>query len=587
MEELDILLPRHTLEEALGPELAKQARLRWGEDCQFMPVSDGRRYLCTCGNVNALGEACGQCGRMSELLERAAVEQLSREAEQRLEEEAKEAARQEALRLQEARRQKRRKIRNICLLAAGAVAALALSVAGFFWVTRELTPADHYKKALAALERGQYAEAYSQFTLAGDYGDAKIYLERFYTPVLSLRSAHGNVVTLTQYAYDETGRLLREESQQMQMDADGNLMKVYEPQILTQRYDSDGNWILRTDWNGHKVCVYNDQGDVVSEEFYRNDGQHENTHTYTYVYDEQGRVLERLEVCSEHISVNYSYEYTEQYTYDDRGLITTKTIFSNYPAQMDSCYRADSQWRYNENGDPVEMVETTTETYMEKSNSVNTKTWEYDSEGRVVKTTDALEFVNDPESNRSTTVTYTYDSEGRLVRIYTTRDFAEDQRDGSDLETWEYNWEGKLVKHTLLMYYKDVQRQTYSGYQQTETYTYDLLGRKATYDMFWGQGEHSGWVTDTYTYGTGGRLETMEQVEGQMERGEKVTYQTHSISYYNENGLVEKMVYTPESDPTDKPTTNEYTYAYFYYPEGQEKPQQLNVEIISYPVLIK
>ena len=164
MEELDILLPRHTLEEALGPELAKQARLRWGEDCQFMPVSDGKRYSCSCGNVNALGEACGQCGRMPELLERAAVEQLSREAEQRLEEEAKEAARQEALRLQEARRQKQRKIRNICLWAAGAVAALALSVAGFFWVTRELTPADHYKKALAALERGQYAEAYSQFT---------------------------------------------------------------------------------------------------------------------------------------------------------------------------------------------------------------------------------------------------------------------------------------------------------------------------------------------------------------------------------------------------------------------------------------
>ena len=124
------------------------------------------------------------------------------------------------------------------------------------------------------------------------------------------------------------------------------------------------------------------------------------------------------------------------------------------------------------------------------------------------------------------------------------------------------------------MYYKDVQRQSYSGYQQTETYTYDLLGRKATYDKFWGQGEHSGWVTDTYTYGAGGRVETMEQVERQMERGEKVTYQTHSISYYNENGLVEKMVYTPESDPTDKSTTNEYTYAYFYYPEGQEKPRQ-------------
>ena len=56
----DILLPRHTLEEAVGPELAKQYRLRRGEDCVFMPVRSGHHYLCSCGQVNPEGADWGQ-----------------------------------------------------------------------------------------------------------------------------------------------------------------------------------------------------------------------------------------------------------------------------------------------------------------------------------------------------------------------------------------------------------------------------------------------------------------------------------------------------------------------------------------------
>ena len=96
--------------------------------------------------------------------------------------------------------------------------------------------------------------------------------------------------------------------------------------------------------------------------------------------------------------------------------------------------------------------------------------------------------------------------------------------------------------------------------------------------MFWGQGEHSGTVRETYTYGAGGRLETVEQEETQIERGKDITHQANSIYEYNENGLVERMVHTPESDPTDKPTTNEYTYAYFYYPEGHEMPETFSTD---------
>ena len=114
MEELDILLPRHTLEEALGPELARQYRIKRGEKHLYMPVTDGSRYLCSCGCVNSLGEPCKDCGSGPELLDRGVLDALSREAELRLQQEEEEAARQEAARLEAEKQKKRKKRLKIC-----------------------------------------------------------------------------------------------------------------------------------------------------------------------------------------------------------------------------------------------------------------------------------------------------------------------------------------------------------------------------------------------------------------------------------------------------------------------------------------
>ena len=567
VEQLDILLPRHTLEEALGEELAKQAHLRWGEDCRYMPVTDGQSYLCSCGTVNPMQDPCSNCGRWPELLERSVLESLRQDMTVRLEEEAREAQRQEQLRQQEAKHQKRRKIRKRYFWVMGGLTMLALVAVAFWVVTRVAIPAGHYRKALSALQEGDYQQAHRQFTLAGDYRDAEVYLERFATPLLSSRVYMENKLTQTTYTYDEAGRQLESVVQIFAQDADGNWLATAQEDVQVQRYDENGNVLVYADWNGHRVYVYNEQGDVVQEDAYSRSGQHESTQYFDYRYDEAGRVLQKSEICSEHLSVNNSYEYSEYFTYDPRGLVTVKVTEANFPAQMDNSYRATASWRYNEKGDPVEMREETVGTNSDRSDSVEKKVWTYDSEGRLLQSTDTLTFHNDPGRNMTTTVTNTYDRRGRLVQTETERRFPEDSRRNSTAtEQWEYNWEGKLAKEVSRLSYEEESMERYGGYTKTINYTYDLLGRQTGEEVVWEGPVENTRQEKTYTYGDDGMVDTA--TTEYTSQGKRST----NIAYYNENGLVARE----ENQLADPGAGHivEYTFAYFYYPEGTQKPQQ-------------
>lgn len=567
MEQLDILLPRHPLEEALGSELAKQARLRWGEQCRFMPVSDGQRYLCSCGCVNPLGEPCAQCGQMPELMDKAVLEGLRQEAAARLEEEAKEAARQEEARRQEEKRKKRRKIRTICLWAAGAAGALALAVAAFWGITRFAIPADHYHKALSALEKENYRLSHREFTLAGDYKDAKAYLARFATPLKSSKVYLGNTVTEMLYTYDETGRLLKSVQRILAKDADGNWLETEKPVEYVQRYDEQGNQLVQHNRYGHVVYVYNAQGDIVSAEIFGWDGQHETTKTYTFTYDAQGRKEKETEICAEHISVNYSYEQTRQYTYDDQGRVIREETQENYPAQMENSNHSVITWRYNEKGDPVEKVEQTEGVNTDDDDSIYTTTWRYDAQGRMVENVAVWEYLNDSSLNRIITENHTYDAKGRKIRSVHEVVFPQvPYNNSTDTHTWEYNKEGKLICEKSQLFYPDAGRQKQGGHTHTITYTYDLLGRMRESENVWEGPVETTRQLERYTYDAQGLVEMkeVEHVNGESRTG--------SISYYNANGLVQREEHFPEA-PSAKDVI-EYTYAYFYYPDGAPEPQQ-------------
>ena len=58
------------LEQSLGnPELARQYRIEFGQDSQYMPNNTGSLWLCTCGAINNAKElTCHVCGRDAQIL---------------------------------------------------------------------------------------------------------------------------------------------------------------------------------------------------------------------------------------------------------------------------------------------------------------------------------------------------------------------------------------------------------------------------------------------------------------------------------------------------------------------------------------
>lgn len=562
----DILLPRHTLEEALGSELAKQYRLLRGEKHIYMPVRSGHHYLCSCGAVNPEGAACEACGSRPELLDRAFLEQLRREAEVRLEQEAQEQARQEALRLEEEKRLRRKKRLRLAAVIGAAAAALALAVGGFWGITRIAIPAGHYSKALAALAEKDYQQAHRQFVLAGSYRDAEAYLARFYTPYVMTRSTVGDFTNQTEYEYDSGGRLLRTVERQLAPGADGEPVDTQEPVVYTRTYDENGNLLTYEDWYGRREYAYNEQGDVISEEAYQNDGQHDYSKTFLYTYDEKGRIAMAAEICSELITVNYSYEQTVWYTYDEKDRVISQVTEANYPAQGESCYRSTVTWRYDSEDRPVEKVEVLKGTYISSIDNRKVSTWTYDALGRELLYEYVVEYEDNSGLNMTQTRTASYDRRGNMTEQVTVYNFPSDsQRNVTARATWEYNWEGRLVKEAQVTVYTDATWQENQGFSRSCEYSYDLLGRRVGIEQAWDHPHDLSKQKNAYTFGLDGMA---TQMTSRYTWGDGSW--SESTTVYNANGLAERETYASEDDSG----VHEYAYAYFFFPEGTEMPTQ-------------
>ena len=81
-----LLAPRmQTLEEAYGDEeMADQFRIRFGDDCRYLPWEGEAIWYCTCGTVNAAAEArCRRCRRVRKALTRVNTAELRKETDRR------------------------------------------------------------------------------------------------------------------------------------------------------------------------------------------------------------------------------------------------------------------------------------------------------------------------------------------------------------------------------------------------------------------------------------------------------------------------------------------------------------------------
>lgn len=169
------------------------------------------------------------------------------------------------------------------------------------------------------------------------------------------------------------------------------------------------------------------------------------TKTYTYTYDEMGRVLkEAVKKVSPSASTD-SGTKTEnnstEYTYNEYGDITVKVINESigFP------YRLVYDYTYDENGKAVsvydEVEDTTTYfTYNEQGQLVKEYSgygsehiYEYDQNGNLIK-----ESIGENWS-----IEYTYNSEDKLIKK------VENYNDTERVHSYEYNEYGVLSVYTL------------------------------------------------------------------------------------------------------------------------------------------
>lgn len=561
-------LPRQLLEEVLEPEMARQYRLRRGAHCRYMPVFGTHSWLCSCGKENALGETCS-CGLEPEKLTRQVLEELSREAEVRLEQEDRaRQAREEALRREAAEKKRKRRIR-IGLLCLAGLLVLALVAVGIWLYIRFGVPAKHYRRAMAALEEQDYPLAHRELLLAGDHKDAKARLTWFYIPVAQQRITVTDLKTdrksgtLLTFGYDETGRLVSTREEALLPDSKGQLTGTGEVREGLCVYNENGDPLVIEDRYGRTEYTYNEQGDVLTQNEYVGE-VHDSTRSFIYTYDEKGRVIRSVEVCSELVSVNYSYEQTDIYTYDQQGRVKTQITMLNNPAATENNFTSETEFFYDEKGRLVESRQTVTGIYMQEMDCVTVEIWVYDEQGRQVYFERRGNYTTNVIQNTFQSVTTQYGGQGNLLEETKVYQFPEDPlRDYTISLVNTYDGEGNLVRTEESETHADPQRQVFSGYRQVVEYTYDkndrcTAGRET---REYENTEKNYTVTWKVTYRKDGTPEKwVEAVEYEDPDLDDYTQTT----LYNENGLPKQ---TCKNDGA-KETVTDYSYSWFYLPDG-------------------
>ena len=547
-------LPRQPLEEVLEPEMARQYRLVRGAQCKFVPVMGDGRWLCSCGEENESGKLCA-CGLEAQPLTRALLEELSKEAALRMEKEAAEKAEADAKAKAEARAARRKKLfrraRRIATVAVCLVltATLASHIAGLA-ITKWI-PQGHYEDGLAALKKGNYQLAYEEFAQAGDYKDAPEYLEKFYVPATHIRTETGNTVSTSAYTYDEAGYLL---TTRMELYEDGVLV---EEQQWSNTYSPEKLLLTEEDFYGKSVFTYNAHGDPLTIQGPKAGGN-ESSLAYAYRYDAKGRLTERLAICTNHVSLTYSYEMIETFTYDEDDNVLTHRVEMSFPASSDNNYISQKVYTY-EKGLPVRLEETVTTPNDETGSSQTLTLWTYDGAGRQLTRTETGTYPNDPYRNSRSEDVTEYDSRGnQLKRTVRTTYPNDSQRDSYSEETYTYNDDGQPVRYRYQLQYGSEQWQALAGRVTETTYVYDYLGRLSRRETIETRQDGKSGHRDTYTY-DGGPVAVSSRNES-WGYDEKVFT---SVYTYNAAGLVAQL--------EDEHTVTEYTYAWFYDPEGIHK----------------
>lgn len=335
-----------------GVEFEKQFRIKYGSDCQNLPLFKKDLWFCACGALNRTGEAnCHICGKSYAMLNSINFETIRTEMEARMAAEREQAAKDaEAARIkEEAAREKAKKASKIALIVGPVLAVILVAVV---IVSGMMKKNDAYDNALALMDAGQYEEAIKAFTSLDGYKDSAdqikaaeealaeiaraAELEETYNNAIQLLESNVSANENEAYHilmelgnYKDAAELLTNfQYQIIAEEADctvdsGDYLRFYE-------YDTRG---LLTDksYDGGATLsfVYDEKGRLTKEHW--NDWQ-----STQYWYNDNGTLKKTKHALSRAVSTNIvSYATTE---YDDQG----------YPIRVTNEFDYDV-WEYQYN----------------------------------------------------------------------------------------------------------------------------------------------------------------------------------------------------------------------------------------------
>lgn len=368
-------------------ELAKQYKIKYGENCKCMFHREKGLWRCACGALNYEEEKlCHVCQKEAAILAALNIDELKASRDTRLEAERKKAAENEV----KAKKNKKLAMIVVPLAVVAIVAgvlisgnakksaayndAIALMEAGEYSEAvnafeelgsyKDSAKYSVYSQAFSLLETDEYGKAYQLFESLGDFKDAPQHLNGF--AILPVSIAQGD--NTRKLSYDLAGRCIEDIS-------DNKSSASYK-----YTYDDNGLCIEKSEAYGDKppVCTttyyYNASGLCEKEVQVFNDG---NSQSWVYTYDSAGRISTET-----FFGVNGTKVKSSDNTYDAVGNCE-KRIFDKQGVLCRT-----EQFEYDEHGNTTryswQNIDASGAVTMENT---NTYAYQYDENGNMLSST--------------------------------------------------------------------------------------------------------------------------------------------------------------------------------------------------------
>lgn len=168
-----------------GSEFEKQFKMKYGQNCKYLPLSTKDLWFCACGALNRQEDTnCCSCSKVCAEVSSYNAEELREETAKRLAQEKAQAEAEaaEKARIREENQKKAKKLAKI-IVPTAIVVIIAIIAVSAFTATQE---PKRYASAITMMTEGKYEEAAPIFLALGDYEDSTGYLLKIYDQATAL-----------------------------------------------------------------------------------------------------------------------------------------------------------------------------------------------------------------------------------------------------------------------------------------------------------------------------------------------------------------------------------------------------------------